>query len=324
MSEPRTDLEILITQEAIQPVSAEAGAIADALARRHGPHLVGVLFYGSCLRPPSGPDEVGPGGEDERLFDFYAVVDDLRSANDGALAALGNRLLPPNVFYLEVPFGTARVRTKYAVVSFEQLRHGVSTAHFHNYFWGRFCQPTTIPWARDVRARHALIELLAGAVVTMVRLAAPLVPERFTADLLWTRAFTESYRCELRPESAERPAQIFRANAARYRALTPLALAAAGYDAAAAPDGTLTLPLSADERRRARRAWRWRRVAGKTFNVLRLMKAAFTFSGGTDYIAWKIERHSGVRPQFSPWQRRHPILAAPLLAWRYWRRGAFR
>jgi hypothetical protein len=42
------------------------------------------------------------------------------------------------------------------------------------------------------------------------------------------------------------------------------------------------------------------------------------------YILWKIERHSGVKATATPWQRRHPLLAAPGLAWRLYRRGAFR
>ncbi len=39
--------------------------------------------------------------------------------------------------------------------------------------------------------------------------------------------------------------------------------------------------------------WPYRRFTGKLWSVARLLKAAFTFTGGADYIAWKIERHSG-------------------------------
>jgi hypothetical protein len=58
--------------------------------------------------------------------------------------------------------------------------------------------------------------------------------------------------------------------------------------------------------------------------LLRLAKGAFTFVGGVDYLLWKIERHSGVKTTVTAWQRRHPLLAAPGLAWRLYRRGAFR
>jgi hypothetical protein len=58
--------------------------------------------------------------------------------------------------------------------------------------------------------------------------------------------------------------------------------------------------------------------------VFRLIKAAFTFAGGPSYILWKIERHSGVKHELTPWQRRHPILASTVLFWRLYRKGAFR
>ncbi|HVR67505.1 MAG TPA: hypothetical protein VMT98_12735, partial [Verrucomicrobiae bacterium] len=67
-----------------------------------------------------------------------------------------------------------------------------------------------------------------------------------------------------------------------------------------------------------------RRWYGKLISVARLTKAVFTFDGGLDYILWKIERHSGVSATATDWQRRHPLLAAPGLAWRLYRRGAFR
>jgi hypothetical protein len=43
-----------------------------------------------------------------------------------------------------------------------------------------------------------------------------------------------------------------------------------------------------------------------------------------DYVAWKVERHSGVRIELADWERRHPLLAAPGLYWRLRRRGVLR
>ena len=46
----------------------------------------------------------------------------------------------------------------------------------------------------------------------------------------------------------------------------------------------------------------------------------FTFSGGAEYLAWKIERHSGHKVELSDWQKRHPVIAGlvllPQLLWR--------
>ena len=56
--------------------------------------------------------------------------------------------------------------------------------------------------------------------------------------------------------------------------------------------------------------------------VLRLAKASFTFAGGIDYLAWKINRHAGTQIVISDWQRRHPLLAAFTLVPRLIRQGA--
>jgi len=322
----RAALRALLSCEADQTVNAAARAMSDAIVARHKDCLVATLFYGSCLRPMHDTDAmaVGPGSAGEQLMDLYAIVDNLRRANGGVFSALGNHLLPPNVFYLEVPYNGGRVRCKYAIVTLAQFRHLVRPDTRQNYFWGRFCQPTAVPFARGAGTRDTLVEVLADAVVTTVGAVAPLLDAPFTARDLWVRALAESYGAELRPESAARPAQVHDAHAGRYEALTPVALAAAGFEAPKDADGRF-MPV-ADERaqRQARRAWSWRRLLGKTLNVLRLMKAVFTFEGGADYVAWKIQRHSGVRVDISDWQRRHPLLASPVLALRYWRKGAFR
>lgn len=311
-----------IAAEIARPVTDEAAALSQALQQRHGGNVAATLFYGSCLRPPT-EDSIGPGGADERLYDFYLIVDDLRAANPNAALALGNRILPPNIFYIETPFREGTLRAKYAVLTLAQFVHGCSTRHFHNYFWGRFAQPAAIPHARDSATRRALEGALGQAIVTLLGNTAPLLGGRFTVEQLWTRAFAESYRCELRPESSERARHLFAADEPRYQALAQPALQAAGIDAQIHGAG-LADDCQQGDAWRARRDWFWRRVAGKTFNVLRLIKAAFTFAGGVDYILWKIERHSGIRPELTPWQRRHPLLAGPFLALRYWRRGAFR
>ncbi|MGE0152125.1 MAG: hypothetical protein AB7R90_05865 [Reyranellaceae bacterium] len=307
-----------IAAETRRSVGAEATALSDALRARHGGTVVATLFYGSCLRPPTA-DAIGPGGADERLYDFYLLVDDLRAANGGGLRALGNRLLPPNVYFLQTPFGPGTVRCKYAVLTLGQFAEGCSTRTFHNYFWGRFAQPAAVPFARDEDTRAAIDTALAEAAATLIGRAAPLFDAPFTPAELWTRAFAESYRCELRPESPDRAGQIYRADAARYDAIAADALLAAGLPAIES-NGRL-MPVFD---RRARRHWALRRIAGKSFNVLRLVKASTTVADGIDYILWKIERHSGVKTTLSAWQRRHPLLAAPGLAWKLYRQGAFR
>ena len=133
-------------------------------------------------------------------------------------------------------------------------------------------------------------------------------------EQLWLRGFGETYRAELRTEGDARARDIYDSARERYDAITPLALAAAV---------TVDSHTTRDHRA-AQLCWAGRRGLGKTLSVLRLIKSAFTFDGGVDYILWKIERHSGVRLPVSPWQRRHPLLASPVFLWRLYRLGAIR
>ena len=103
---------------------------------------------------------------------------------------------------------------------------------------------------------------------------------------------------------------IIDADPARYRALA----AAAG---ALAPRGNGS-PDRADRR------WRQIQRKGKWLSVARLAKASFTFSGGIDYLAWKINRHAGTDIEVKPWQRRWPLIGALILLPRLLARGEIR
>jgi hypothetical protein len=306
----RSRLEQWIAREAEQPVHPAAMAIADILRQRHGATTAAVLFYGSCLRQAAASDPP------EGVLDFYVLVDAYRAAYPGRLMALANALLPPNVFHLQAPWQGQIVRAKYAVISLAQFRRGTSGDSFHSSIWARFAQPSRLIWTRDARVRASVVAALADAVVTMAAQIVPLMPEGFAADQLWRRGFQETYRAELRTESAARAEEIYAKDRARYDAITPFAVAVAGLPAGGA---------AADRaRRKAQIGWIMRRVLGKVLSVLRLIKGLFTFDGGVDYILWKIERHTGVRLPVSPWQRRHPLLASPVFLWRLYRLGAIR
>ncbi len=293
-------LESILLPEIEAPVAPAIACIAEAARTRHGTAVCAVLFYGSCLRLES---------DEGKIVDLYLVVDNYRAAYGAWLPAAMNRLLPPNVYYLEAPFEDRLVRAKVAVISLADFRAGTDSGWFHSYLWARFAQPCRLTYARDTATRQAILTALATASRTLVREALPLLPASPAPKALWVRAFQETYRSELR---AERPGQaeaLYDANAARYEAITE------------ALDPSETKAFSHGS---ARRRWALRRAQGKLLSVLRLMKAAFTFSDGASYLLWKIQRHSGVTIEVSPWQKRHPILASGALFWRLYRKGAFR
>jgi hypothetical protein len=216
------------------------------------------------------------------------------------------------------------VRAKYAVVSLAHLIRHTSPAAFQSALWGRLAQPCALVYVRDPGVEETVAGALAAAVETMMAETLALMPTEFSPGQLWTRAFRESYGTELRAERSDRPGNLYRADAQRYDALTAAALAGTrGLDVDASAT-SIRHPANARRRRAARLRWTVRRVLGKTSQVLRLLKAAYTFTDGLDYILWKIEKHSGVRTTPTSWQRRHPLLSAPSLAWRLYRRGAFR
>ena len=310
---PELVLRKAVAEELGREVHPSSKALADAIRERHGATVAAVLFYGSCLRQDPADDPP------EGIQDFYVIVDRYRDAYRGRWQAFANHLLPPNVFYIEHPWHGHTVRAKYAVVSRDQFVRGTSSAAFHPSLWARFSQPVALLHARDEDVQAEMTDAIAEAVRTMLLSTAQLVePPAFPADL-WQAALRQTYSAELRPESAERAATIYRADAERYDRMAHLVFA----DQLQA-DGRISIQATEQEQRLARRTWLFRRLLGKPLSVLRLMKSLFTFDGGVDYALWKVERHTGVRVPITSFERRHPLLNAPRLLWRVFRLSAVR
>jgi hypothetical protein len=262
-----------------------------------------VLFYGSCLREAT---------LDGLMLDFYLIVDDYAAAYDRRWLATANRWIPPNVF----PFAKDALSAKYAVLSMADLARECSMDARSVSVWARFAQPCRLAWVHDTTARDAVVAAVADAGRTLFTRTLPMCGADAAPLDIWRRGFALTYGAELRAERGVRSQDIVAADADRYErfgAAIRADLAAAGGDA-----GT----VSADAAARARREWRWLQRKGKLLTIARLAKATFTFAGGIDYLAWKINRHAGTQISISPWQRRHPIAAALLLLPRLLRQGA--
>jgi len=289
-------------------------ALVTELRRRHAGSVVAVLFYGSCLRS---------GDLHEGLVDLYVIVDDYRRAHDSVLEAASNRLLAPNVYYLQRAADGRTVRCKYAVLSVADLERGASPSCFESYVWGRFCQPVAVAWRRDEAALARVRAALRTATVTFLDRALPGVDPRGTIASLWTQGLAQSYATELRAEGGKRSATLVEMGADHFAAATREVaedlrwrLQLTGDDYAADIDGPA--------RRRGAAAWRLRRVQGKLLSIARLTKALFTFEGGFDYIAWKLERHSGKPVVIPPRVRKYPLIFVWSLMWRLYREGILR
>ena len=315
---PGSDLYTVIAAQAHSaPVGPELTVLGEHLQQRYGEHLAAILFYGSCLRSGDALDG---------LVDLYVLVSGYRHSGQGLLRNGLNWLLPPNVFYLELPLANgARVRAKYALLSLPQLKRGTSKRWFQTYLWGRFAQPTALLYARDPTAEQVVVSALGQAALTLVGRALPSLPEHFDARGLWQGALALSYATELRAERSNRKQELFDSYPEHYLALTrallpllPCVVTPQGIS------GEYRSAIPAGVRRRNRLAWALRRLQGKGLSLLRLSKALLTFQGGVDYILWKLERHSGVSIEAPPRVRRYPLIFGWGLLWRLYRRGVFR
>lgn len=308
-----------LAQQVAAEMSALAGAVpeaikafAAALAEGAAPHVAGVLFYGSALRS----------GDLDGVLDFYVITDRLVDWPMPWPIAAASYWLPPYVEYREVTLGGLALRAKVAVLGAAQFATLVRAERQNTTVWARFSQPVALVWQRDAAAAAALQGTVAQAVATAAGWAHALGPAEGDAADYWRALYGRTYRVELRVERHNaRALDIVAAGGERYERFLPLAWDEMGLPFRREASGRLarTGPTPAPFR-----GW-WQQVlAGKPLSIARLVKAAFTFRGGPAYIAWKIERHSGVRLGLTDWQQRHPILAAPRILWRLWRRGVVR
>jgi hypothetical protein len=273
-----------------------------------------VLYYGSALRA----------GDLDGILDFYVLLDDVRAWPGSWLARCANRLLPPNVGYVEFQHHGQCLRAKYALMSTAQFAQRVSGDACDTTIWARFCQPALLVWHRSAADRDAVIDRISKAVDTAATWAARLGPATGLPEDFWRALFARTYAAELRVESGKRAQDIVGKAPARYAALLPPSWDRTGIPCTRGQDGRLATQFAPQERARALRSWARRARFGRPLNMLRLLKAAFTFDGAMDYVAWKVHRHSGVHIEVTPWQRRFPLLAAPGLYWKLRRLGVFK
>ena len=289
-----SELRKLVAAELGEAVDPRVSAIASAIAARHGAASRAVLFYGSALRERA---------LEGRVLDFYLIVSDYRAAYSKRWLAVANRLIPPNVFYFEHD----GIASKYAVLSEADFAHECSPDAWTVSTAARFAQPSRLVWSADEPAAKRVVETVSRAAPTLLGWILSLEPGDPTTLELWKRAFQMTFGAELRAERSDRSAAIVDTDPDRYKRLGE---AARSFAIRSATHGA--------------RWWRAKQRHGKLYSVARLSKASLTFSGGADYIAWKINRHAGTDIRLKPWQQRHPLLAAITLLRRLLKSGAVR
>jgi hypothetical protein len=318
-------LHTAIARHASRPFDPAAERLLAPVRDRFRSSLAAVVLYGSTLHS---------GDLTDGLADLFVIIDSYR-AYEGRMASWFNQLLPPNVYYLEVP-GDPGLRCKYAVMSLPQFERACSS-WFHPYVWARFAQPSRLLYARDETARSRILTAFGDAVLRFVAEAAPLLPDGpVDSGQLWSAGLAATYASELRAEK-DRGRTLTHVHAEDFARLLAGAAPRLGAVLESLPDSgpegdrekdraeaALAIRVAPAERSRARRRWWLRRVLGRPLAILRLMKAAFTFEGGPGYLAWKVERHTGTVVEVTPWLDRHPVLGGLVVLWRLLRDGTVR
>ena len=291
----------------MSPLSARLGAALDrpidpavtAFARQLGEEAQAraVLFYGSNLRT----------GSLEGVLDFYVL-----------LPGPAERGIWPRVSYREHEHDGRKLRAKVATMNLATFQRAARGESLETTIWARFVQPSALAWSAEGQRGEEITGALEAAACTAARLAAALGPPSGTEDDYWRALFRATYQAELRVEAAGREDSILSFNRAHFTGLLPLALAEAGVSFRQEAD-LIEPRLDPTERRRILGWWARRRRLGKVINVARLARAATTFEGGMRYVAWKVERHTGLPVKVTPVREKFPLLAVPDVLRVLWR-----
>ncbi|MHA6332299.1 hypothetical protein ACXYL9_01335 [Qipengyuania sp. CAU 1752] len=270
-----------------QEVRPEVARFAEALAQDAG--AMSALFYGSNLRT----------GSLEGVLDFYLLLPGRQVDR-----------IWPRVSYHEREEDGVVLRAKVAAMSLEQFDKACRGKSRDTTIWARFVQPSALAWLAGEPLIDPVIDAISSAVQTAARLAVALGPECGTEREYWRALFAATYEAEFRVEKAGREDSILDTHAVHFDGLLPIALKAQEI-AFTLEEGLITPRMDAGHRRAILLWWRRRRRLGKPLNLLRLVKATTTFEGAALYAAWKVERHTGVPIEVTPFREKHPLLAAP-------------
>jgi hypothetical protein len=161
----------------------------------------------------------------------------------------------------------------------------------------------------------------------LLQRAIPALPDQGSVTGLWEQALGLSYATELRTERSGRAGELANSAAAFYEQMTSTHADALDFDLNLYEvDGALHYrsKVKRSQRGKSGLAWALRRLQGKLLSITRLVKALFTFEGGLDYIAWKLERHSGEKIVIPDRVRRAPLIFLWGFFWGLYRRGIFK
>lgn len=277
-------------------------ALVTEIRNRYGDVIVAILFYGSCMRNREYFDG---------LLDLYVIVDSYHAAYKKLLLASINKMLPPNVFNIEIPFADKKIKAKYAVLSTKDFQKASSRKWFHSYIWSRFTQPIKIVYLRDSDSKDKVTNALANASHTFLYHVIPMLPNEFDSETLWNKGFKFTYQSELRAEKVNAVTSLYESNPQYFDLVLKNAINTLPYQVEIKKDASgmhYQTTIGNAKRLCSSILWKIRAFQGKMLSIFRLLKALFTFDQGVEYIVSKLEKHSGQNVELSDKVKRHPLI----------------
>jgi hypothetical protein len=286
----------------------------DHFRRKFGRELAAIVFYGSKLHEKLASET--------SFYDFYLICDDYERfftrRRDRWLA----RLLPPNIYYLELPVREGgKASCKYCVISLKDLQDAVSPQAKDLYHLGRFSKRIAVVWARGDQEREAVLAVCLQAMRTLVPHALARVGLEFTLEQLVLAALGLSYEGEVRLEPTEQKAEaLYRSAEPFYRTIWPALLAEYSERSGEALNSRMevggrwkyflerhsdedragpTERLIEQSRRRARARW---------------PKNIILVDNWVDILLAKVERTYGVKLELTPRERKWALI----LGWKHY------
>jgi hypothetical protein len=290
--------------------SPRAARLAGFLANAFGSSAVALVHYGSHAHQSDA--------RPESAHDFFVIVDDYRDAYRSLAATVGtryrpgvaavlNRVLPPNVVAVQEAGATPPLRAKVAVFSLGAFRRACSPRAADHFVRGRLFQPAQLVWARDAESRQAVLEAVLEARAGSFEWGRASLPSRFDAEIYCRTLLAASFASEIRPETRDRISALLDA---QWTTIVPMYAALLQWLGRAAilerQGETYTDPHSRRLRDRLRSATYFRQ--SKLRATLRWVKYVALYDDWLDYVLHKITRRSGVAIELSPRERRWPLI----------------
>ncbi len=302
------------TRETPTEVITLFNSFCNSLPNKDG--IRGGLFYGSALWKAPEPDSI---------WDLYVLVDRYSDSTSHAMIQLMGTCLPPNVYYHETTENDGTViRGKIALMCLTQFETHCKGRALSPQIWARFSQPCRIIATRDATSKQRIIQALRNAVITFHKKTAPWILSPCTIEEFWLRGLNRTYASEFRAERKQRQNLMIESSRTSFIARSKYAFATKELHTLILEGENIDAQFSPVKQRFSRNISRVFCYVSKAQHLLRLMKAAFTFTGGIDYLAYKIERHSGVKLTPTAFQRKHPLIGVWGLFFKGFKRRAFR